>query len=111
MPRRVRLVWPAGTAWSIFESGSFTPTQRVYNLPGSAAPGSVTVSSGSLARTTDGTSFVVKADGVTKLTTGCINDGGMSCAIPANTIQITVDVVNNCLSGAGAAWTISGGGG
>lgn len=109
--RRCRIVHPGGTSWSVFESNSNTPTQRVYNLPGSAAAGSITVATGSLARTADGTSFVVKADGVTKLTTGCINDGSQGCAIPANTIQITVDVVNGCLSGAGAAWTISGGGG
>lgn len=108
--RRCIIVHSGGVSWSIYLAGTSSGVQT-FNLPASAASGSVTVQTTSAGRPIDGTSFIVQADGITKLVTGCINDGSQSCAIPAGTLQILVTVTNNCLAGGGASWVISGSGG
>lgn len=58
----------------------------------------------------DGTSFVVKADGVAILTTGCIVNTGQSVAVPPGTANLEIIIVNNCLGGGRnpATWVVSG---
>lgn len=107
------LILPSASTWSISFT-SFTTGGYDFFLPANANPGTVTVTTlaGVCGPGPDGTSFVVKADGVTKLTTGCIVNTSQNASIPANTLIVHVDVTNNCLGGGrnAATFTISGSG-
>jgi hypothetical protein len=94
------LIIPSSSTWAIDAtdtvSGSFD-----FPLPPGANGGSVTVftDAPTCLGGPDGTSFVVKADGVAVLTTGCIVNTSQVAIIPPGTLNVHVDVVNNCLGG------------
>lgn len=103
---------PSSGSWAISTTGGTATQGYDYNLPPNASAGVVTVSTNSptCGGTPGGTSFVVKADGVTILTTGCIVNNSQQVNVPLHTLVVHVDVVNNCSGTNQATYSISGAG-